>query len=68
MSLGDNIRACHNCGTKKYQLPILDEAPDGDKVIMCVDYTAPLLPPSERNNTSLYMEGIVSAVRRCGES
>ena len=33
MSLGDNIRACHNCGTKKYQLPILDEAPEGDKVI-----------------------------------
>jgi hypothetical protein len=33
VSLGDNIRACHNCGTKKYQLPILDEAPEGDKVI-----------------------------------
>ena len=33
MSLGDNIRACHNCGTRKYQLPILDEAPEGDKVI-----------------------------------
>ena len=33
MSLGDNIRACHNCGPKKYQLPILDEAPEGDKVI-----------------------------------
>ena len=33
MSLGDNIRACHSCGTKKYQLPILDEAPEGDKVI-----------------------------------
>ena len=50
MSLGDNIRACRNCSFKKYQLPILDEAPEGDKVIMCVDYTAPLLPPSERNN------------------
>ena len=49
MSLGDNIRSCHSCGTKKYQLPILDEAPEGDKVIMCVDYAAPLLPPSERN-------------------
>ena len=34
VSLGDNIRSCHSCGTKKYQLPILDEAPEGDKVIM----------------------------------
>ena len=49
MTLVDKIRACHNCEIRRHQLPVIDEAAEGDKVIICVDYTAPLLPPEERN-------------------
>lgn len=49
MSLQENIRACRECGIRKYQLPVLDEAPQGKKLVMCVDFAAPLLPQELRS-------------------
>ena len=49
MDLINNIRNCHECGIRKYQLPVMDDVPEGDKLVMCVDYTAPLLPQELRN-------------------
>ena len=50
MTIIEKIRACQECGIRKYQLPVLDEEPpQGEKLVMCVDYTAPLLPQNMRN-------------------
>lgn len=48
MTIINNIRSCRECGIRKYQLPVVDEAPEGNKLVMFVDYTAPLLPERER--------------------
>ena len=40
----ETIKKCRECGIRKYQHPLVDNAPVGNKIIMFVDFVAPFIP------------------------